>query len=63
MVETDEQAALAAIRMVLSEIVAPAATRHSGRLIKTTGDGALIEFPSPVDTYRYLCSRGAKGCE
>jgi class 3 adenylate cyclase len=24
-------------------------TKHGGRLVKTTGDGALLEFPSVVD--------------
>ena len=47
MIEADETYALAAIRAVLSDLIATAA-QHGGRLIKTMGDGALIEFASPV---------------
>ena len=47
MIEADETYALAAIRAVLSDLIATAA-QHGGRLIKTVGDGALIEFASPV---------------
>ena len=49
MMEKDETGALASIRAVLGEVLVPAAGRHQGRLIKTTGDGALIEFASPVE--------------
>jgi adenylate cyclase len=49
LMEADEGATLSAIRSILSEIVTPTATRHGGRVIKTTGDGALLEFASPVD--------------
>jgi len=47
LMEADEAAAAAAIRTILSEIIKPA-ERHHGRLVKTMGDGALLEFASPV---------------
>ena len=50
----DEQRTLAIIRMVLAEIIEPASARHYGRLVKTMGDGALLEFASPV--YAVLCA-------
>jgi class 3 adenylate cyclase len=33
--------------------------KHGGRLVKTTGDGVLLEFPSVVDAVdaRWLCKR------
>src|SRR5689334_18988771 len=49
LMEKDEPGTLAAIDSILSEIVAAEAVRHHGRVVKTTGDGALLEFPSPVD--------------
>jgi adenylate cyclase len=33
-------------------LIAPGLSRHEGRLIKTTGDGALVEFASPLATMR-----------
>ncbi len=30
---------------VLNEIVRPAATQYGGRIVKSTGDGVLAEFP------------------
>src|SRR6516225_8513699 len=34
------------------ELVNPKISEHSGRIVKTTGDGALAEFPSVVDAVR-----------
>jgi adenylate cyclase len=50
----DEQGTLAAIRTLFSEIIEPAAARHQGRLVKTMGDGALLDFASPVEAV--LCA-------
>ncbi len=49
LIEADETYALTAIREVLHEKLAPAAVQHGGRLVKTLGDGALIEFASAVE--------------
>ncbi|MEH2526737.1 MULTISPECIES: adenylate/guanylate cyclase domain-containing protein [unclassified Bradyrhizobium] len=34
------------------ELIEPSLSRHEGRLIKTTGDGALAEFASPLAAMR-----------
>jgi adenylate cyclase len=34
------------------ELVDPKISEHSGRIVKTTGDGMLVEFPSVVDAVR-----------
>jgi adenylate cyclase len=54
LMEADEAGTLSAIRAVLSEIIKPTASRHGGRLVKTMGDGALLEFASPVEAV--LCA-------
>jgi len=35
------------------ELIEPGIARHPGRIVKTTGDGILIEFSSPVEAVRY----------
>src|SRR5690242_15129393 len=45
----DEQGTLNRLRTVRTEIVDPAIARHRGRIVKTTGDGLLVEFASVVD--------------
>ena len=54
LMEQDEPGTLAAIHTVFSDIIEPAAARHQGRLVKTMGDGALLEFASPVEAV--LCA-------
>ena len=39
MVGTDEPATLARVRTLRTDIIAPLAAEHGGRLFKTTGDG------------------------
>src|SRR5271169_1072111 len=34
------------------ELIDPKITEHRGRIVKTTGDGMLVEFPSVVDAVR-----------
>jgi adenylate cyclase len=34
------------------ELVDPKIAEHNGRIVKTTGDGMLVEFPSVVDAVR-----------
>ncbi len=48
LVEADEARALAGIRAVLDKVLAPCARRYGGRVVKLLGDGALLEFASPV---------------
>ncbi|MEH2560725.1 adenylate/guanylate cyclase domain-containing protein [Bradyrhizobium sp. AZCC 2289] len=45
----DEVGTLAALKAIRREIVDPAITEHKGRIVKTTGDGMLVEFASAVD--------------
>ena len=45
----DEEGTLARFNAQLDEIVGPAINQHRGRLVKTMGDGFLVEFGSVVD--------------
>jgi adenylate cyclase len=44
-----ESATLARLKAARAEVVDPAIAEHDGRIVKTTGDGLLIEFSSAVD--------------
>jgi adenylate cyclase len=48
----DEEGTLARLKAHRRELVDPTIDRHSGRIVKTTGDGILIEFGSIVDAVR-----------
>jgi adenylate cyclase len=52
LVGLDEEGTLARVRSIRLELVDPAIAEHRGRIIKTTGDGILVEFPSVVDAVR-----------
>ena len=45
----DEVGTLAVLKALRREIVDPAIAAHKGRIVKTTGDGMLVEFASAVD--------------
>jgi adenylate cyclase len=49
----DEEGTLARLKELRSELIAPKNKQHHGRIVKTTGDGILIEFVSVVDSVRY----------
>jgi adenylate cyclase len=48
----DEEGTLAALKVVRRELGDPKIAEHRGRIVKTTGDGLLAEFPSVVDAVR-----------
>ena len=48
----DESGTLAVLKALRREVVDPRITAHGGRIVKTTGDGLLLEFPSVVDAVR-----------
>jgi adenylate cyclase len=45
----DEVGTLAALKAIRREVVDPAIASYRGRIVKTTGDGLLVEFASAVD--------------
>ena len=48
----DEEGTLATLRAVRRELVDRKIAEHRGRIVKTTGDGLLVEFASVVDAVR-----------
>src|SRR6202051_3633832 len=48
----NEEATLAQLKSVRRALVDPTIAAHRGRIVKTTGDGMLVEFASAVDAAR-----------
>jgi adenylate cyclase len=48
----DEERTVARVRAIQSDVIDPAVSAHNGRLVKRTGDGALLEFRSVVEAVR-----------
>jgi class 3 adenylate cyclase/pimeloyl-ACP methyl ester carboxylesterase len=48
----DEERTLAGLKEVRASLVDPTIAAHHGRIVKTTGDGLLVEFASAVDAAR-----------
>ncbi|MDF0698549.1 adenylate/guanylate cyclase domain-containing protein [Rhizobium sp. MC63] len=48
----DEERILARLRALRSDLIDPTIAVHHGRVVKRTGDGALVEFRSVVDAVR-----------
>ena len=52
LMEVDEAGTLARLKTVRLELIDPAIARCKGRIIKTTGDGMLVEFQSVTEALR-----------
>jgi adenylate cyclase len=52
LMEADERGTLARLRTHRIELVDPSIAKNNGRIIKTTGDGMLVEFQSVADAVR-----------
>jgi len=49
LVGQDEAGTIARLKALRQEVVDPSIARFDGRVVKNTGDGVLVEFPSVVD--------------
>jgi adenylate cyclase len=52
LMEIDERSTLARLMTHRSELIEPGIAKNKGRIIKTTGDGMLVEFQSVADAVR-----------
>ncbi len=50
--ERDEEGTYARIGSLRRDVIEPCLSEHRGRLVKTTGDGFLAEFASPIEALR-----------
>lgn len=49
---SDEEGTLTQLKSLRKNLIDPTITAHRGRIVKTTGDGLLVEFASVVDAAR-----------
>src|SRR6266704_517065 len=56
----DEEGTLAALKELRRELADPKIKEHRGRIVKTTGDGLLVEFASVVDAVRCAVEGAAR---
>src|SRR5438270_12154248 len=54
LMEVDETGTLARLKTLRIELIDPAIAKNHGRIIKTTGDGLLVEFHSVAEAV--LCA-------
>src|SRR5712691_12141851 len=66
----DEEGTLAGLKALRAELIDPTIAAHNGRIVKTTGDGLLVEFAGVVDAMRCavgwqaaMAERAATGIE
>ena len=59
----DETGTLAALRSHRSELIDPLIGRHGGRIVKTMGDGLLLEFPSVVAAVEFAIATQSRTAE
>ena len=52
LVGVDEEGTLERVRAIRKDLIDPVIATHRGRIVKTTGDGLLVEFASVVDAVR-----------
>ncbi len=56
----DEEGTLAALKELRRELADPKIKEHRGRIVKTTGDGLLVEFASVADAVRCAVEGSAR---
>jgi len=52
LIGADEEGTLRRLKGLRAELIDPTIAEHHGRIVKTTGDGLLVEFASVVDAVR-----------
>jgi adenylate cyclase len=52
LIGADEEGTLGRLKALRAELLDPKIAEHRGRIVKTTGDGLLVEFASVVDALR-----------
>jgi adenylate cyclase len=52
LIGADEEGTLNRLRSIRANVIDPKISEHHGRIVKTTGDGLLVEFSSVVDALR-----------
>ena len=52
LIGADEEGTLDRLRSIRIDVIDPKISEHRGRIVKTTGDGLLVEFVSVVDALR-----------
>jgi adenylate cyclase len=52
LIGADEEGTLNRLRSIRAELIDPKIAENRGRIVKTTGDGLLVEFSSVVDALR-----------
>ena len=48
----DEEGTLKRLKALRAELLDPRIAEHNGRIVKTTGDGALVEFATLTGLWR-----------
>ena len=60
LMELDEEGTHIRVKRIERELIEPTIAEHHGKLVKTTGDGFIAIFDSPVEAVRCRYRRGPR---